>query len=95
MSNVILEALASGLPVAASHIPGNTELVEPGVNGFLIDPEAEPAKTAELICSLFSNQAEWENLSQGARSTIESRFSWNHAADLYEQLLKTTADERR
>jgi glycosyltransferase involved in cell wall biosynthesis len=95
MSNVILEALASGLPVAASHIPGNTELVEPGVNGFLLEPKAEPAKTAELICSVFSNQAEWEELSRGARSTIESRFSWNHAADLYEQLLKTTADEHR
>jgi glycosyltransferase involved in cell wall biosynthesis len=87
MSNVILEALASGLPVAASHIPGNTELVEPGVNGVLLDPEAEPAKTAELICSLFSNQAEWEKLSQGARSTIEQRFSWDHVADLYEPLL--------
>jgi glycosyltransferase involved in cell wall biosynthesis len=62
---------------------------------LLLDPEAEPAKTAELICSLFSNQAEWENLSRGARATIESRFSWNHAADLYEQLLKTTADEHR
>jgi glycosyltransferase involved in cell wall biosynthesis len=93
MSNVILEALASGLPVAASRIPGNTELIEPGVNGFLLDPEADPVKTAELICPVFSNQAAWERLSQGARSTIESRFSWNHAADLYEQLLKTTADE--
>jgi glycosyltransferase involved in cell wall biosynthesis len=95
MSNVILEALASGLPVAASQIPGNTELVEPGVNGFLLEPETEPAKAAEVICSLFSNQAQWENLSQGARSTIESSFSWNHAADLYEKLLRTTADERR
>jgi glycosyltransferase involved in cell wall biosynthesis len=87
MSNVILEALASGLPVAASRIPGNTELVEPGVNGVLLDPETEPAKAAELICSLFSNQAEWENLSRGARETIEKRFSWEHAANLYEQLL--------
>ena len=87
MSNVILEALASGLPVAASRIPGNTELVEPGVNGFLLDPEADPAKTAELICSLCSDQAEWEKLSLGARATIEKRFSWDRAADLFENLV--------
>ena len=87
MSNVILEALASGLPVGASRIPGNTELVQPGLNGFLVDTEADPAKAAELIYSLFSNQPEWEKLSQGARATIEQRFSWTHAANLYEQLL--------
>jgi glycosyltransferase involved in cell wall biosynthesis len=87
MSNVILEALASGLPVGASRIPGNTELVQPGLNGFLVDTEADPAKAAELIYSLFSNQPEWEKLSQGARATIEQRFSWTHATNLYEQLL--------
>jgi len=88
MSNVILEALASGLPVAASRIPGNTELVEDGVNGFLFDPEADAKEIAELITPLFANQSDWAQLSRGARSTIEQRFSWDRAADLYEQLLR-------
>ena len=96
MSNVILEALASGLPVGASSIPGNIELVQPGLNGFLLDPETDPEKTAESIYSLFSDQTEWERLSQGARATMEHRFSWNHAADLYEQLFqpRTKANKR-
>jgi glycosyltransferase involved in cell wall biosynthesis len=92
MSNVILEALASGLPVAASRIPGNTELVQPGLNGLLIDPEADPSEAAVQIYSLLANPTEWERLSLGARSTIEKRFSWDHAADLYERLLQPRMD---
>ena len=37
MSNVVLEALASGLPVVASRIPENMELIEPEQNGLLFD----------------------------------------------------------
>jgi glycosyltransferase involved in cell wall biosynthesis len=87
MSNVILEALASGLPVVASRIPGNTELVQDGANGFLFDPATNPTQLAERITPLFQDPTTWARLSAEARATIEKRFSWNHAADLYEQLL--------
>jgi glycosyltransferase involved in cell wall biosynthesis len=36
ISNTILEALASGLPVIATAVGGNLELVEDGVNGMLV-----------------------------------------------------------
>ncbi|MFZ3174094.1 MAG: TIGR03088 family PEP-CTERM/XrtA system glycosyltransferase [Thiobacillus sp.] len=38
ISNTILEALASGLPVIATAVGGNLELVEEGVNGMLVQP---------------------------------------------------------
>ena len=96
MSNVILEALASGLPVAASHIPENSELIQDGTNGFLFDPAGDAAELADRIWALFKDPGELDRLSTAARATIEKRFSWNHAADLYEQLLQSpTADERR
>ncbi len=95
MSNVILEALATGLPVVASKIPGNNELIEDDTNGFLFEPTTGAAELADRILPLLQDQTNWNRLSTAARSTIESRFSWNHAADLYEQLLKTTADEHR
>ena len=63
MSNVILEALASGLPVAASNIPGNDELIEDGTNGFLLDPEPNPRKP-RMIRFLCSNQTEWKTLAR-------------------------------
>ena len=87
MSNVILEALASGLPVAASQIPGNTELIQDGTNGFLVDPASDPAQLATRISPLFQDQPNWNRLSAAARTTIENQLSWNHAADLYEKLL--------
>jgi glycosyltransferase involved in cell wall biosynthesis len=99
MSNVILEALASGLPVAASQIPGNTELIQDGANGFLFDSTGDPAQLADRISPLFQDQPNWYRLSTAARATIEKRFSWNHAADLYERLLteqpQMNADLRR
>jgi glycosyltransferase involved in cell wall biosynthesis len=99
MSNVILEALASGLPVIASDIPENVELVNDDANGFLFDPAADPALLAERILPLFQDQTAWNRLSATARATIEKKFSWNHAADLYEQLLterpRMNADLRR
>jgi glycosyltransferase involved in cell wall biosynthesis len=49
MSNVILEALASGLPVIASKIPGNDELIEDGKNGFLFEPATDATKLADRI----------------------------------------------
>jgi glycosyltransferase involved in cell wall biosynthesis len=87
MSNVILEALASGLPVVASRIPGNTELIQDDANGILFDPAIDPAQLAARICPLFHDQTSWDRLSAAARATIENQFSWNHAADLYEKLL--------
>jgi glycosyltransferase involved in cell wall biosynthesis len=99
MSNVILEALASGLPVIASDIPENVELIKDDANGFLFDPASDPALLAERILPLFQDQTTWNRLSTAARATIEKQFSWNHAADLYEKLLteqpRMDAEKRR
>jgi glycosyltransferase involved in cell wall biosynthesis len=38
MSNVLIEAMASGVPVVASAIPPNRELIESGRHGLLLDP---------------------------------------------------------
>jgi len=99
MSNVILEALASGLPVVASKIPGNTELIRDSTNGFLFDPAGDPAQLANRISLLFQDQTNWDRLSAAARATIENQFSWAYATDLYEKLLteqpQTDADKQQ
>jgi glycosyltransferase involved in cell wall biosynthesis len=96
MSNVILEALASGLPVAASRIPENSELIQPGINGLLLDLASDPAQALEPVREILIDQAKLATLSRGARESVESRFSWSRTADQYERLLaaaQTTNDK--
>lgn len=53
LPNVILEAMAAGLPVVASDIPGNRDLVIPGETGWLVavGDSAGYAKWAERLLS--------------------------------------------
>ena len=47
----VMEAMASGLPIVCSRIRGNTDLVQEGVNGFLMDPQ-DPRGIADAVLRL-------------------------------------------
>lgn len=67
MSVAILEAFASALPVIATDVPGNRDLVEPFRNG-LIAPE-KPQQIAAAILRVIDTPGLHERLSQGALAT--------------------------
>lgn len=55
--NVICEAMASGLPIVCSNICDNPYIVEPGVNGFLFNPENPQDIASKLIAMInYPNQ---------------------------------------
>jgi glycosyltransferase involved in cell wall biosynthesis len=84
MSNTILEALASGLPVVASRVPGNIELIEPEENGLLFDLDDKVSEIAAEVVRLYQNPELWNRMSDQAREQIKAKYSWDRVAEMYE-----------
>jgi UDP-glucose:(heptosyl)LPS alpha-1,3-glucosyltransferase len=85
--NTVLEAFAMGLPAIVSSRCGAAEIVEPGVNGWICEPD-DPAGIARLMHA--ADQAvRTTRPAQAARTTAE-RFGLDgmagHLADLYSSL---------
>ena len=79
MPNVLLEAMASGLPCIASRISGTEDLIENGVNGLLLDPDSEDG-FAELLNRVLGNPGLHHQLANKARATILERYSLQETA---------------
>ena len=73
-SNAILEAMASGVPVVATDIPGTRKLVVPGATGYLI-PLGDRAAFAKHTERLLNDAALAGRFSAAARHRVESEFS--------------------
>jgi glycosyltransferase involved in cell wall biosynthesis len=65
--NVVLEALASGLPVVALRIGGPRDIISDGVNGYLVPPEAPPEQFAETLVSLVDDTEKRVGMAKTAR----------------------------
>jgi glycosyltransferase involved in cell wall biosynthesis len=73
MSNAILEAMASGLPIITTDIPENKELIENKKTGFLI-PVKNSEKLAEKIIYLLKKDAVKVNISNKSKNKIAKNF---------------------
>lgn len=85
----MIEAAMSGLPIVATAVAGNREMVLPGVNGQLVPP-SDPAALAQAMADMLSDDVRYAALSQGALQAA-SRFSIENCAaahlDLYRDLI--------
>ncbi|MEY4563809.1 MAG: hypothetical protein RLZZ618_3086 [Pseudomonadota bacterium] len=73
MPNSVLEAMASGLPVAATRISGNVDLVFDGDNGLLVPPGDAPAM-AEALVALLSDPERARRMGQRSRERVAERY---------------------
>lgn len=68
---VVIEALAQGLPVLISPVPGAVDgLIDEGSNGWVIDPHS-PATLAEAMALLDRDEAVWQAASAAALASAE------------------------
>jgi glycosyltransferase involved in cell wall biosynthesis len=91
LSNVILEAMAAGLPVVATTAGGNPELVEHGRTGLLVPP-ASAAELALAIACLLDNPAMGRAFGERARQRVMDEFAMDRmlrkTEDLYLRLVR-------
>jgi len=96
ISNTVLEAMSSGLPVIATAVGGNLELVESGYNGSLV-PAGDTDALARSIGDLLGNESERRRQGANARLRVCERFDWNRTVcsylGVYDELLDLPADE--
>ena len=80
----IVQYMAAGLPVIASPVGANREIVLPGETGYL--PE-NPTEWSDAIAALAENSAKRQSQGAAGRSRVEEHFSIDRAADVWAELL--------
>jgi len=93
--NVVLEAMAAGMPVVATDIDGTRELIEDGVTGFLVPPN-NPKLLAKAISALTMDKALLSKMGERARAKIKRQnLTWDLAARRYLKLYKKAVKNTR
>lgn len=85
ISNTILEAMASGLPVIATDVGGNAQLVIEGETGFIVASEAA-TMLADKLEQYADDDALLKRHAQAGRLRAEQRFSLEHMVSEYQKV---------
>lgn len=90
ISNTVLEAMATGLPVVATRTGGNPELVSSEISGLLF-PVGDSESLAEALLTLIASPQLRKGMGEKALERIKMQFFWDNTVSeylgVYDQLL--------
>lgn len=83
---VLIEAMAAGVPVVATRVPGIVNVVQDGTTGLLVAPRS-PADLAAGIHRVIADDALRARLIEQGRSDVRQRFDWDRVVGSYLELV--------
>jgi glycosyltransferase involved in cell wall biosynthesis len=86
MPNTVLEAMASGLPVVASDVPGNNTLVQDGRSGYIFDLK-KPDACFDALARIVRDPEGASTMGQQGRKRAVDNYSWDSIAERFISLL--------
>ncbi|MGY1846811.1 glycosyltransferase family 4 protein [Blastococcus sp. SYSU DS1021] len=87
----VLDAAAAGVPMVATSVPGQKELIEDLGIGLLVGP-GDPGALASAVARVFADADLRRNLSERGRENVE-RFGWSAAADDVAAMIERSLDK--
>lgn len=90
-SNALLEAMATGLPIVATDVGGNRELIRSNRTGWLVPPD-DPTRMAEAILNTLFNPSARQRVGAAARAEVLGLFSLQQWIERYRRLYRTLAE---
>ena len=91
LPRVALESIASGTPIIASSNEGNMEVVDDGVNGYLV-PIKDSKAIAEKVRELYNNPEKLQELSNNCIHKIENEMSHQTTVKKYIEFFESLLD---
>ena len=88
ISNSVLEAMATGLPIMTTNAGGMGEAVSDGIEGYVV-PIRDIPLMADRLGRLLTDVGQRERMGRAARSKAEAEFSLSRQAEVFEQLYQS------
>ena len=83
---VLIEAMAAGVPVIGTNVPGIRDVIENGVSGLLCEPR-NPRALADAIAKISGDAILREKLVAGGIERVRQRYDWSKVIESYRDLL--------
>jgi glycosyltransferase involved in cell wall biosynthesis len=97
LPNVVLEAFAARVPVVATAVGGTPEIIEHGVNGYLVPP-GDVVLLRERIAHVFHSESRRKTMGARGREKVHREFSFEAQSkqyqELFDELIGTVAAAR-